>query len=241
MASTAVHRGLRLAAPLMAAVLCAAGQNASAPANPPQAAAPPPVGEWQSMFDGKTLAGWKETAFAARGKVSVQDGNLILGTGAMTGVNWVNWFPKSNYEVRFDAVRLAGSDFFAGLTFPVGGSFLTWINGGWGGSVVGLSSLDDNDASENETATVAQFVNGQWYSFRLRVTDDLVEAWIGEEQIIGVELAGRKLSLRPGDIELSAPFGFATYSTTGGLRKIEYRLLAAPADDAKQERQGRPE
>jgi hypothetical protein len=101
--------------------------------------------------------------------------------------------------------------------------------------------LDDNDASENETATVAQFVNGQWYSFRLRVTDDLVEAWIGEEQIIGVELAGRKLSLRPGDIELSAPFGFATYSTTGGLRKIEYRLLAAPADDAKQERQGRPE
>src|ERR1039458_6583443 len=29
------------------------------------------------------------------------------------------------------------------------GSFLTWINGGWGGSIVGLSSLDGNDASEN--------------------------------------------------------------------------------------------
>jgi len=186
------------------------------------------------MFDGKTLAGWKEAPFAARGKVSVEDGNLILGMGAMTGVNWTNWFPKSNYEVRFEAVRISGSDFFAGLTFPVGDAFLTWINGGWGGSVVGLSSLDDEDASENETATVAQFRNGQWYSFRLRVTDEMVEAWIGDDQIIGVELAGRKLSLRPGDIELSVPFGFATYSTVGGLRKIEYRLLAAPAEDVKQ-------
>ena len=186
------------------------------------------------MFDGKTLAGWKETPFAARGKVSVEDGNLILGTGAMTGVNWVNWFPKSNYEVRFEAARLQGYDFFAGLTFPVGDAFLTWINGGWGGSVVGLSSLDDADASENETATVAQFQNGHWYSFRLRVTDETVEAWIDEQEIIDVELAGRKLSLRPGDIELSVPFGFATYSTVGGLRKIEYRLLAPPGGEGKQ-------
>jgi hypothetical protein len=228
-----LNSGPRLALTLFAAVLCAAGQNASSPANPPKPTAGPPVGEWQSMFDGKTLAGWKETDFAARGKVSVQDGNLILGTGAMTGVNWVNWFPKSNYEVRFEAVRMSGSDFFAGLTFPVNDSFLTWINGGWGGSLVGLSSLDDNDASENETATVAQFENNHWYSFRLRVTDAVVEAWIDEQQVIGVELEGRKLSLRPGEIELSVPFGFATYSTTGGLRKIEYRLLPPP-DDAKQ-------
>jgi len=233
MAYPLVRRALRLAAPLMAAALWAAGQDASAPANPPQAAAMPPIGEWQSMFDGKTLAGWKETPFSARGRVSVQDGNLILGTGAMTGVNWVNWFPKSNYEVRFEAVRLSGFDFFAGLTFPVQNAFLTWINGGWGGSLVGLSSLDGNDASENETATVARFQNNQWYSFRLRVTDEMVEAWIDEQQVIAVELAGRQLSLRPGEIELSAPFGFATYSTTGGLRKVEYRLLPTAAD-AKQ-------
>lgn len=211
----------------LTAVLCgsAAGQ-APAPAQPP-------AGEWQPMFDSKTLAGWKETDFAGRGKVSIQDGTLVLGMGAMTGVNYVNSFPKSNYEVRFTAARIDGGDFFAGLTFPVGGSFLTWINGGWGGGVVGLSSLDDEDASENETATVIDFKKGQWYKFRLLVTDDTVEAWIDDQQVISVELAGRKLSLRPGDIELSAPFGFATYSTVGGLRDIEYRLLP-PADGAKQ-------
>jgi hypothetical protein len=194
-----------------------------------QQPAKPPVGEWQSMFDGKTLSGWKETPFAAHGKVDIQDGTLVLGTGAMTGVNWVNWFPKSNYEVRFYAARIDGWDFFAGLTFPVGDAFLTWINGGWGGSVVGLSSLDDQDASENDTSSTVDFKNGQWYRFRLRVTDETVEAWIDDKQVIGVALAGRTLSLRPGDIERSAPFGFATYSTVGGLRNIEYRTLP-PAD-----------
>jgi hypothetical protein len=56
-----------------------------------------------------------------------------------------------------------------------------------------------------------------------------VDAWIDDKQVIGVELAGRTLSLRPGDIERSAPFGFATYSTVGGLRNVEYRILP-PAD-----------
>jgi len=225
-------RDPRLLAPLFAALLCgsAASQGRGvAPAQPPPPATLPPAGEWQSLFDGKTLEGWKETNFAAHGQVRVQDGAIILGTGAMTGINWTKWFPKSNYELRLEAARLSGSDFFAGITFPVKDKFLTWINGGWGGRLVGLSSLDGNDASENETATVVEFENNRWYALRLRVTDEMVEAWIDDQQIVGVELAGRELSLRPGEIELSAPIGFATYSTTGALRKREYRLLAPPA------------
>ena len=42
-----------------------------------------------------------------------------------------------------------------------------------------------------------------------------------------VAIAGRAISLRPGDITLSAPLGFASYNTTGGIRKIEYRAVAA--------------
>ncbi len=219
-----------LLAPLFAALLCGSAAGQGGGAAPAQ---PPPAGQWQSLFDGKTLAGWKETNFAAHGQVRIQDGAIVLGTGAMTGINWTKWFPKSNYELRLEAARLAGSDFFAGITFPVGDFFLTWINGGWGGRLVGLSSLDGNDASENETATVVQFENNRWYALRLRVTGDAIEAWIDDEQVIGVEYAGRQLSLRPGEIELSAPFGIATYSTTGALRKLEYRLLAPPAEDAR--------
>ena len=36
---------------------------------------------------------------------------------------------------------------------------------------------------------------------------------------------GRTISLRPGDIKLSAPFGFASYNSTGALRKIDVPAL----------------
>jgi hypothetical protein len=190
------------------------------------ASAQPKSGEWQSLFDGKSLEGWRETAFTGRGQVRVENGTIVLGAGKpMTGVTWTGAFPRSNYEVRFEGVRLQGNDFFGSVTFPVRDSFCTWVTGGWGGDIVGLSSLDGWDASDNETRSYFNFENGRWYRLRLEVTDDRIRAWIDDRAIIDAGITGRRISLRPGEIKLSAPFGFASYSTTGGLRKIEYRLL----------------
>jgi hypothetical protein len=66
----------------------------------PQAAALPPVGVWQSMFDGVSLKGWKETPFTAHGKVRIEKGTIILETGYMTGITWTGPFPPMDYEVR---------------------------------------------------------------------------------------------------------------------------------------------
>ena len=182
-------------------------------------------GDWQSLFDGKSLQGWKETPFAGRGQVRVENGTVVLEPGKpMTGVTRTGSFPKSGYELRFEAARFSGNDFFASVTFPVKDSFCTWVTGGWGGDIVGLSSLDGWDASENETRSYFNFENGRWYAFRLLVSEDRIRAWIDDEPVINVTIAGRSISLRPGPIELSAPFGFAAYSSRGALRKIEYRL-----------------
>ncbi|MBS1857967.1 MAG: DUF1080 domain-containing protein [Acidobacteria bacterium] len=180
---------------------------------------------WQPMFDGKTLNGWKQTDFTGKGTVKVEDGCIVIGKGYMTGVNYTGKLPTANYEVRMDAQRAEGSDFFAGITFPVNDSFLTWINGGWGGSVVGLSSLDGNDASENDTSTSRDFQNGRWYRLWFAVNTDRVRAWIDDELVIDVPLANREVGLRPGEIELSKPFGIATYNTTAKIRNISWRPL----------------
>jgi len=180
---------------------------------------------WKPLFDGKTLKGWKETPFTRHGAVTIADGVLTLGKGLMTGVTRTEPFPKSNYEIRLEAMRAEGNDFFAGITFPVHDSFCTWINGGWGGPVVGLSSIDDNDASENETTIGVNFISGKWYALRLRVTDSRIQAWIDGESVIDFDYSDRKLSLRPGETELSAPMGIASYETTAKLRKIEYRVI----------------
>ena len=200
--------------PLVAVLVCVA------------AVAQPKAGEWQSMFDGKSLQGWRETPFTGRGKPRVESGTIVLAAGApMTGVTFTGDFPKSNYEVRFEGARIDGNDFFASLTFPVGESFCTWVTGGWGGDIVGLSSLDGWDASDNETRTYFDFEKGRWYAFRLRVTPERIGGWIDDKEIFNVQVTGRTVGLRPGEIKLSAPFGFASYGTKGAVRKIEYRLL----------------
>ena len=180
----------------------------------------------ETLFDGKSLQGWKETPFSQHGVVRVEDGAIMLGAGSpFTGVTWAGEFPKSNYEIRFEAARLEGNDFFASLTFPVGDSFCTWVTGGWGGDIVGMSSIDGWDASDNETRAYFTFENHHWYAMRLRVTPDRITVWIDEKQVVDAQIAGRNVGLRPGDIKLNTPLGFASYNTTGELRKIEYRTL----------------
>jgi hypothetical protein len=186
------------------------------------------AGEWQSLFDGRSLQGWRETPFTGHGAVSIEKGQIVLGPGApMTGITWSGSYPRSNYEIRFEGARLDGGDFFASLTFPVQDSFCTWVTGGWGGDIVGLSSIDGWDASDNETRSYFDFEKGRWYVLRLQVTDDRIQAWIDDRPIVSVNIRGRKIGLRYGEMKLSAPLGLASYNTTGAVRKIEYRLLRA--------------
>ncbi len=201
----------------------------------PKEAPLPPVGEWQSMFDGVSLKGWKETPFTGHGKVSVEKGVIILGSGYMTGITWNGAFPYMDYEIRFEAARLEGSDFFASITFPVEDSHATWIVGGWGGSLVGISSLDGMDASENETGTAWQIERGRFYTHTLRVSGGRISAWIDKDPAIDVFIHDRAVHLRFGEIELNRPLGFASYSTVGAIRKIEYRRLPPPAAEATAE------
>ena len=190
------------------------------------AAAQSTTPQWQSLFDGKSLQGWRETPFTGRGQVRVENGTIVLGAGGpMTGVTWTGSFPRTNYEVRLEAMRIKGGDFFASMTFPVGESYATWVTGGWGGDIVGISSIDGWDASDNETRTYFTFESNRWYTLRLQVTPERIRAWIDDQPVVDVGISGRTISLRPGEIKLSAPFGFASYNTEGALRKLEYRLL----------------
>jgi len=192
---------------------------------------PAPVnGEgWQPMFDGQSLKGWRITSFDGGGKVEVLDGLLTLGTGdPFTGVNYTNESPRLNYEISLEAMRVSGSDFFCGLTFPVRDSFCSFIIGGWGGSVVGLSNIDGMDASENETTHFIDFVNGRWYRIRLRVTEQKIEGWIEQKKVVNITTAGRRISQRFGDIELSKPLGIASWMTSAAVREIKIRNVNTP-------------
>ena len=199
------------------------------PAPEPPPASPPPDGaRWVTLFDGSSLEGWRVTDFAGHGDVEVEKGQMILRMGAMlTGVNLVatNDLPTTNYELALEAAKLEGSDFFCALTFPVKDSCCTFLLGGWGGGVVGISSIDSNDASLNETTKYMDFEKDHWYPVRVRVTPAKLEAWIGDKQMVDVLLEGKRISVRPGEIELSQPLGLASWQTTGAVRNVRLRRL----------------
>jgi len=203
--------------------------TAPAPDEPAYKLLPPLEGTgWQYLFDGKSLDGWQVTDFAGHGGVAVRKGQLQVEMGAMlTGVNLVktNDLPQYDYELALDAMKLDGSDFFCGLTFVVGESCCSLIVGGWGGGLVGISSLDSNDASSNETTRFKEFEKDRWFRIRVRVTKEKLEAWIGKEKMADVKLEDRRISVRPGEIESSQPFGIATFQTTAAFRNIQWRPL----------------
>ncbi len=164
-------------------------------------------------------------------EVTETDGILRLEAGySLTGARWHGEIPKVPFELEAEARRVMGSDFFFSVTFPgrTDAEAATLVVGGWGGGLVGISSIDGLDASENETAEFMNLEDGRWYAIRLRVSASRIEAWIDGEPVIDVPVEDRKLSLRPGPIEVCAPFGVATWETVGEMRNMRWKPLPEP-------------
>jgi hypothetical protein len=189
------------------------------------ACATPAPAPWQPLFDGRSLAGWQITDFGGQGEVSVRDGRLCLDQGSpLTGVTLTGPPPSGDYEVELVGRRDLGRDFFCALTFPVGEQFATLVLGGWGGSLCGLSCLDGRDASRNETRSFRHFATGTDYRIRLMVAAGMVRAFVGDDCLFAVSIAGREWSLRP-EVAASGPFGLASFVTSASFANVRWRPL----------------
>ena len=184
----------------------------------------------RALIGKEGLEDWEPLEFGGSGEVLVKDGVLSIDEGVeLSGVKFSKpeSLPTSNYEIEFEARRTYGFDFFCALTFPVGDlhTCATLVVGGWGGGVVGISSIDNLDASENDTTNYIRFEDNKWEKIRLRVTDANLQGWLRGNQIFNEDIQGRKVSLRPGQIDMCAPFGIATFQTTGEIRNLTIRNL----------------
>jgi hypothetical protein len=181
------------------------------------------AGAWRSLFDGASLGQWKPTPFGGEGEVHVEAGEIVLERGNdLTGITWTGELPRVGYEIEVQAKRVSGNDFFCGLTFPVADAYCSFIVGGWAGAVTGFSSLDGQDASENETTRVRNYEQNRWYTIRVRVGADRLQAFVDEEPFADVKTTGRRISIRP-EVEDSRPLGIASWRTKAALRAIRLR------------------
>jgi hypothetical protein len=206
--------------------------TSSAPAGEPAkqvaadtVAAEPVAIAWTTLSDGEAADEWRSTPFGGEGDVEIAEGVIRVGMGAdLTGVTWTGEFPRQAFELALEARRIDGHDFFCGLTFPVGDEACSLILGGWGGGVVGLSSIDGQDAAHNDTTLFRHFEKGRWYAVLVRVTPTRIECFLDGEPVIEQTLAGRRVSIRE-ELAGSKPLGVATYATVGEVRRIRWRPI----------------
>lgn len=171
---------------------------------------------------------WQAIDSAAEVVWDQENSILEIGIGYdLNGVRWTGSLPRTPYVVELEARRITGSDFFCGLTFPVrdGNQHVSLIVGGWGGNLVGISSIDGLDASENSTATAQEFEDGRWYKIRIQVEQEHLQVWIDDKQVVDAYTEEQKLSLRSGPIEECAPFGIATYATKAEMRNVRWKSI----------------
>ena len=206
--------------PLAMVCLCLTGVSPSPgdqPIDPPSAL---------KLFDGQSLIGWQPNQGSRVGKVEVKDGSMVLRTGEpMTGVTLTRQdLPTLNYRLIYEANRTEGNDFFAAATFPVGPSFVTLVNGGWGGGVTGLSLINGDSAAENETNHFLKYQNNIWYRFEVEVTTRAVRCVVDGAEVVLFPHEGAQLKTRL-ETRVNQPLGFATYRSTGLIRLVEIKPL----------------
>ena len=188
----------------------------------------PDQSKWTDLLADKIRDGWRVTEFGSPGDVTIGDGRIETEIGApLLGVTYSESkfkLPRDNYEIELEARRLEGTDFFCGLTFPIEASHCTLVLGGWGGGLVGLSSIDGLDASENETTSYHSFKQNRWYRVRVRVSQRIISAWLDGKQVVICNAKDRKIDTRP-EVMRSQPLGLATYQTAGEFRNVRIRQL----------------
>ncbi len=196
------------------------------------------VGSQQSLLPADNLKGWeiiKQYDFKNHGPIEVKQGILKLGKGSpASGVRIQGEFPRMNYEVELEARRVAGSDFFCGLTFPIHDTYCTLIIGGWGGGVVGLSNIDTMAAVENETTRYLEVEDKRWYKIVLTVSEERIQVWIDNLEFANVKTREHKFDIW-WEQEPARPFGLVSWNTGAEFRNIRIKpvhvdLLKDPAD-----------
>jgi hypothetical protein len=193
---------------------------------------------WRELIDGESLEGWRRLDFdGLGGEVDAAGGAIRLGRGEPFTAIVIDdpdfEAPGLEYEIVVAARKIEGRDFFCALTFPVPekASCCTFVVGGWGGGVTGLSDIDLLDANRNTTRSVLKFEHGLWYDLRVEVRRGRIRCWVDERLVVNLLIGDKQISVRPGEIEACQPLGLASWETSAEIKSVRIRKLLPSETD----------
>jgi len=195
----------------------------------PMPTLPLPPGKSLSMFDGKTLGGWKPAPADSSGadKAYAESGHIVLWGGKpASSVVWTGEFPREDYEISLDVMRAIGQGACPSIVFPVGKQWCRLVVGGWDNKLVALDRVDGKGGKENLTTGEMSITNGKWYKMKLSVSGSMIEAWVDSQKVIALPRAQHKFNVQ-GETPNDA-FGIHAHDSVAALRNIQIRSLTEP-------------
>lgn len=189
---------------------------------------------------------WKACQFGGEGDVSIKEGVITMEYGEpLTGVVWTGPFegdeakkqpkdggkvikplPRDNYEIRWQCKRDKGYDFLCAFTFPIADQYASLVMGGWGGGITGISSIDGQDASDNDTTMFKNYDDKRWYNARVRVETQKITVWIDGKEMFDQPRKDHEFDIRF-EMDPCTPMGIANFECDSQIRNIEIRRLHA--------------
>ena len=184
----------------------------------------PLIQDWEAAsFGGDGAIEFKKIEKA--GDAKHEDQLIEFAPGdPLTGIRWTGPLPRENYELRLQARRVEGFDFFVAVTFPVGQEHCSFVLGGWGGGILGISSINGDDAANNQTTQYKDFKNGQWYQVRIRVDEKAIMCWIDDEEWVNVERGRNSFDIRI-EMDPCLPLGLANFQCNSEIKSVQLRAL----------------
>ncbi len=146
----------------------------------------PPVGEWQSMFDGKTLDGWKTSAENAK-SFTVEDGTIKC-SGERSHL-----FYKSNYqnfelEAQVKTLPKANSGIYIHTEYqaedyPAKGYEIQINNSHRGPSAKHPERRLTGSISNVRNVYYPMVKDKEWFKIRVKVVENFVEVFINDVKV----------------------------------------------------------
>jgi hypothetical protein len=192
-------------------------------------AAEPASGDWQSLFDGKTLTGWR--ASEVPGSFSVHDGAIVVRgpRSHLFYVGPVAWHDFRNFELQLEVMTKPGAN--SGVYFHT-----AWQDEGWpaqGYEVQVNNSQSDPKRTAGLYAVEDNFKapvkDNVWFTLRIRVEGQRIRTFVDDKPI--VDYTEPKKPERPADMRgrLLSSGTFALQAHDPGsevhYRNIKVRVL----------------
>ncbi|QIA08269.1 DUF1080 domain-containing protein [Draconibacterium halophilum] len=144
-----------------------------------------PVGEWQTIFDGETLDGWKKATENPE-SISVEDG-MIKCAGERSHLFYEGDFKNFEFEAEIKAQEHSNSGIFIHTEYQEKGwpakGYEIQVNNSYRGSVEYPERRKTGSVYNIRNVYYPLADDNEWFTMRIKVVENMVEVFVNDVKV----------------------------------------------------------